>query len=155
MNDEHSLVSEEEGLETKLEETSLNSKSQSMMVTALRWIAVLPAAVAAFAVVQLLIILANSITTNGYADWFLQLANSFAGAYAFVFAGAHTAPKRQYMVGIVLAVLFSAFIIGLMVLRWFIKTSDPFWWLALAGVISLVALVAAVIQLKEDRWQLK
>lgn len=128
---------------------------QSVAVTTLRWIAVLPAALAAFAIIQLLIIFADATMAEGHANWYLQLVNSFAGAYAFVFAGAHTAPRYQYTVGIVLAVLAVIFMSGLLYLAYSIKTTDPWWWLALASAISIVAVVAAVSQLKEDKWQLK
>lgn len=128
---------------------------RSVIVTMLRWVAVLPAALAAYFAIQLLIILGDAIMAERHAEWFLQLVNSFASAYAFVFAGAHTAPRYQFTVGIVLAIIFAAFLIALLSLGYFIKTTDPFWWLALAGVISLAGVVAAISQLRDDKWQLK
>jgi hypothetical protein len=135
-------------------EVSYPAKSKSWVIQTLRWIAVLPAAVGAFFAIQLLILLMDATMAEGRATWFLQLINSFAGAYAFVFAGAHTAPKHQFIVGIVLAVVLSVFLITLPTLAFFIKTTDPFWWIALASIVSLVAVIAAIIQLREDKWNL-
>jgi len=132
-----------------------DSKPQSRMTLALRWIAVLPAAVAAYFVIQLVIILMDATMAERHAEWFLQLINSGASSYAFVFAGAYTAPKHQFIVSIILATIFVVSMIGLLTLRIFVETSDPLWWLALAGVISIIAAIAAVKQLSEGKWQLK
>ncbi len=155
MNNEYSLAPEEEEIETNLKDSLLDSKSQSKMVTALRWITVLPAAICAYFAVQLLVIMANATMAEGHADWYLQLINSFAGAYGFVFVGSHTAPKQQFTVAVVLASLLAIFMIGLLVVAYLIKTTDPYWWLVLASGVSFIALVAAVLHLKENKCQLK
>lgn len=133
--------------ETSLEETN---KRQSPLIVVLRWIAVLPAAVGAFFGVQLLLILVNAMTEPRWSDWWLQLINSAASSYCFVYAGAATAPKHQFIVGIVLAIIFGIFIVAIVTAGSFVKTTDPLWWLILAGVISLIAAIIAVVQLREE-----
>jgi hypothetical protein len=125
-------------------------KRPSPLVPVLRWIAVLPAAVGAWIGIQLLIILANAMVTPRWSDWWLQLINSAASSYAFVFAGAATAPKHNFIVGIVVAILYGIFMVVIITAGFFIKTSDPLWWLILSGVISLVAAIAAVAKLREE-----
>jgi hypothetical protein len=129
---------------------ALPEKHQSLIIPVLRWIAVLPASAGAFVGIQLLIIL-GSLIAPGYSDWYLQLINSAASAYCFVYAGARTAPAYQFIVGIVLAVFFGIMIVGIAIAGFFIKTTDPLWWLILAGVISLIAAIVAVVRLSEDR----
>lgn len=150
-----SLTPEEEDLVAKYSAPDVPDKPPSPIVTVLRWIAVLPAAALAYCAIQLLIILMDSTMAEGHSEWYLQLVNSFASAYAFVFAGAHTAPKYQYTVGIVLAVMIVIAMTALLYLAYSIKTTDPWWWLALATAISIAAVVAAISQLKDDKWQLK
>ena len=65
--------------------------------------------------------------------------------------GARTAPTYQFVVGIVLAILFGIFVVVIATVGFFIKTTDPLWWLILAGVISLVAAIASVVRLSENR----
>lgn len=126
------------------------AKRQSPLIVVLRWIAVLPAAVGAFFGIQLLLILVNAMTEPRWSNWWLQLINSAASSYCFVYAGAATAPKHQFIVGIVLAIVFGIFIVAVATAGFFIKTTDPLWWLILAGVISLVAAIVAVVQLREE-----
>jgi hypothetical protein len=73
------------------------------LVTTLRWIAVLPAAVGAALGIQFLVILA----TTALSDWQVQLINSVAFGPAFVAGGAAMAPRHHYMTSLVLAVLFA------------------------------------------------
>jgi len=131
--------------------SGLTEERQAVIIPILRWIAVLPAAVASFFGVQLLIILINSMTSASWSDRMLQLINSGASAYYFVYAGARTAPTYQFVVGIVLAILFGIFVVVIATVGFFIKTTDPLWWLILAGVISLVAAIASVVRLSENR----
>ena len=88
---------------------------QSPLVPILRWIAVLPAAVGAFFGIRLLLFLITEPTR--WLDWSLQLLDSAASSFFFVYAGAATAPKHQFIVGIVLAILFGVFIIALAIAR--------------------------------------
>ena len=126
------------------------AKRQSQLIPILRWIAVLPAAVGAFFGIQLLLILMNAMTEPRWSDWWLQLINSAASSYCFVYAGAATAPKHKFVVGIVLAILFGIFIVAIATAGFFIKTTDPLWWLILAGVISLIAAIVAVVKVREE-----
>ena len=125
-------------------------KRRSALVPVLRWVAVLPAALGAWIGIQLLIILANAMVTPRWSDWWLQLINSAASSYAFVYAGSATAPKHNFIVGIVVAILYGIFMVVIITAGFFIKTSDPLWWLVLSGVISLVAAIAAVVKLREE-----
>ena len=125
-------------------------KRPSALVPVLRWVAVLPAALGAWIAIQLLIILANAMVTPRWSDWWLQLINSAASSYAFVYAGAATAPKHNFIVGIVVAILYGIFMVVIITAGFFVKTSDPLWWLVLSGVISLVATIAAVVKLREE-----
>ena len=126
------------------------AKRQSQLVPILRWIAVLPAAVGAFFGIQLLLILINAMTEPRWSDWWLQLINSAASSYCFVYVGAVTAPKHRFIAGIVLAILFGIFIVVIATAGFFIKTSQPLWWLILAGIISLIAAIVAVVKLREE-----
>ena len=128
---------------------------QSGLIIALRWLAVLPAALLAFFAIQLLVILMNAMMAEGYASWVLQLVNSAASSYAFIHAGTYTAPKYQFIVGVILAALMVIFMLGVVVLRAYNQTSDPFWWIALACAISMVATLCAVKQLRDIRLELK
>jgi hypothetical protein len=76
-------------------------------------------------------------------------------AYAFVFAGAHTAPRYQFKVSVILAATLAVILIALLSLQHFIKTSDPVWWTVLAGIVSLAGMISAISQLKNDKWQLR
>lgn len=150
-----SFTPEEEDLIAKYSVPSVPDKPPSPIVTVLRWIAVLPAAVAAYCAIQLAIILMNATMREGHAEWFLQLINSFASAYAFVAVGSFTAPRYQYTVGIILGVTLVVAMTVLLYLAYWIETTEPWWWLALASIISIAGVVAALSQLREDKWQLK
>lgn len=127
--------------------TGAPTKQQSQLVPAFRWIAVLPAAAGAWIGVQLVIILANLMVEPRWWDWWLQLVNSAASSFCFVYAGAVTAPKHNFIVGVVVAILYGILIVVIATCGFFIKTSEPLWWLILAGVISLVAAIIAVVNL--------
>lgn len=122
----------------------------SAFVPMFRWVAVLPAGIGAWIGIQLLIALANAMVTPRWSDWWLQLINSAASSYALVYTGAVTAPKHNFIVGIVLAILYSIFMVVIITAGFFIKTSDPLWWLVLSGIISLVASIVAVVKLHDD-----
>jgi len=86
------------------------------------------------------------MTEPRWSDWWLQLINSAASSYCYVYAGAATASKHQFIVGIVLAILFGIFIVVIAAAGFFVKTSQPLWWLRLAGIISLIAAIVAVVK---------
>jgi hypothetical protein len=129
---------------------TLPPKRPFALVTVLRWVAVLPAAIGAWIGVQLLVILANAAVIPRWSDWWLELINSAMSSYAFVYAGAATAPKHNFIVGIVVAILYGIFMVVIITAGFFIKTSVPLWRLVLSGVISLVATIAAVVKLREE-----
>lgn len=125
-------------------------KNQSPFIAILRWIAVLPAAVSAYFGIQLLLILLNSLTEDGWSDWGLQLINSATSSYCFVYAGAVTAPTRRFIVGVVLAILLGVFVVAVTTAGFFVEASEPLWWLALAGIISLIAAIVATVKIREE-----
>jgi len=139
----------------KLQDPSPVPQGPSTLIMAFRWVAVLPAAVGACAAIQLLIILGDAIMEERHAAWFMQLVNSVAGAYAFVAAGAYTAPRYQFVVGVILGVLVAVGMTVLLYFSFWIETSSPWWWLLLCGVLCVVGAVVAVSQLKEEKCQLK
>lgn len=124
--------------------------SQSPVVKVLRWIAVLPGAALAWIAIQLIIILMNAMWRDGYADWVLQLVNSGASSYAFVVVGALIAPSFNRIVSIVLAILYGIAMVVLITAGFFIKTSEPTWWLVLTGLISIAAVIGGVIKVHEE-----
>lgn len=115
-----------------------------------RWVLVLPASIGAYFAVQFLIILVDATLKEGNADWYLQLINSAAGAYGFVWVGGKVAPRAHFVVGVVLAACFVLFALTLAALGFVhgLKSMSP-WWLALNSVVGAAAAVAACFQLKE------
>jgi hypothetical protein len=132
-------------------QADLSSESLSPFILILRWIAVVPAACGAFVGIQLLLILMNAMTREGWSDWMLQLINSGASSYCFVAVGAITAPRHKFVVAVVLAILFGIFIVVVSTAGYFVQTSEPYWWLILAGVISLLGSIFAVVKMYEAR----
>jgi hypothetical protein len=117
----------------------------------LRWIAVLPAAVAAYLGIQVVVALGNSFAP-GPESWiniWCQLINSIAGPYCFVLAGAKTAPLHRFITAIVLTVLYSlaSGVLLTLVLTSQQQFSTPLWWFVTSLVIGLVAAIVACIQL--------
>ena len=81
----------------------------SRMPEWLRWLLVVPSAVVAFALIQLVIILAGLLSGRWIPDWAYQLINSFASGWAFVAAAALMAPQANVVVAIVHTVIISVF----------------------------------------------
>jgi hypothetical protein len=99
----------------------------------LRWLLVLPTAVAAYFAVQLAIIIAGLLSGNELPDWVYQLINSAASGYAFVGAAAWMAPRAKVVTAIIHTLLNS--VVGFWLLSVavaeFGRQSDA--WLFLAG----------------------
>ena len=75
----------------------------------LRWLLVVPSAVVAFALIQLVVILAGLLSGRWIPDWAYQLINSFASGWAFVSAAAWMAPRANVVVAILHIVIISVF----------------------------------------------
>lgn len=120
----------------------------------LRWILVLPTAVGAYIVVQVLNVIIN--------PWFLgfgtignlatQLFNSFAGPVAFIITGAKVAPNHRFFTGLVLAALHTLLIGGSLMLSIFNynQYSTPTWLIVLSCVVSLIATAGACAILYQE-----
>ena len=130
-------------------------------MAALRWLAVLPAAIFAFVFTNLLfgvlsLLLAIPETANTYIT---QAINSIFPPYYFVYIGARVAPAGRFYVAIVLTVI-SAMLAGAIVamavlLPAFGRTipmNAPLWWLVVTVVLGLGAGVFALVRVqKEER----
>lgn len=122
----------------------------------LRWLLVLPAAIASSLGIQLLVGIAHLFIEPGevlvpfvgaMGDYFPQLANSIAGPYAFVWAGASLAPTRKKRVALVLATAMSLMLVAGTL--WIFSAGRGSWWFL---VTSAVAVAAAL--LSYYRWHL-
>jgi hypothetical protein len=106
---------------------------------ALRWAAVLPAAIAAALVGPLLVYLYHwlfdSQDPSRFNEWFTLVAQSFAMGAAFVWAGSYVAPAHQGKVAIGLAAIAIFIMGGTGVL--FLQTQQ--WWNLSHVVISATA----------------
>ena len=118
----------------------------------LRWVLILPAALVSYVGIQILVGLSseNLPLPDKFQDWYSQAANSVAGAWAFIYAGALTAPRgRQFPTGVALAVLFGVVTGSVLTLAASARElSHPLWWIALTALASLVTCIAACVQLR-------
>jgi hypothetical protein len=69
-----------------------------------RWILMLPAAFGAFMVIDVVGAFLNSVA--GAPDWWSWTMGTGVSSYAFVAAGAYTAPRHRLLIAIALAVVF-------------------------------------------------
>ena len=123
-----------------------------------RWILVLPAAVGAYIAVHIVVIIGNLYLTGSFGVYFCQFVNSVCAPYAFVLAGAKTAPRHGFAAGIALAVILAVLMGGVIAVslieaRMGVYTerhSDPLWWLVVSSVIGIAVAIAACIQLHAD-----
>ena len=117
----------------------------------LRWIFVLPAAIGAFAGVQMLIItgsLIGIVDSSGGNLW-IQFISAVLCPVAFVWCGSKTAPAYRFFTSICLTVLFSmlATILATLVFTHTVETKSSNGWLAicaLAGIISSIVTCYAI-----------
>ena len=123
----------------------------------LRWVLVLPAAVAGyFTAAFVLGVVFGSISRSwdpAYADfpnptWKLVLLRGLLEPAAFICAGVATAPSRRFTVSIVLSVLLGGFIIFAFLRATQQRGFD--WFCALSNFIGLVALVTLCVLLYRD-----
>jgi len=110
----------------------------------LRWLLVLPVAVAAYAVVQLINVFAPG------PDWLIRWFGSLANPCAFVLVGSLAAPKARFAVSVVLAILISVAQSLLLVVAT-IRGMEPGWSLWAAVLIGIVGAGAGATIARELR----
>jgi hypothetical protein len=120
----------------------------------LRWVFVLPSSLISSVVASTLYLLLNSLSGfffGFYAGdgFFFQLMSSFILGGVFVYAGAWMAPRKQFIVSILLLILFS-FITAILFLFSFppYSSTGPVAF-GIHGVAGLVAGAMVVVHLKE------
>jgi F0F1-type ATP synthase assembly protein I len=116
-----------------------------MTIAIVRWILVLPAAIAASFLVQII----NAILGYFIPDVAIQWWNSWAGTFVFILAGCYVAPRYKFIVSIALAVLVGMFI-GIAIVQGsegFYKDT-PFWNLIVCCVITFVGAVMSCLIVK-------
>jgi hypothetical protein len=129
-------------------------KEHHIVIDALRWVAVLPAAIGAYLGIQLLVIISNSFSglPEIVVNIFCQLLNSWVAPGAFVLFGALTAPFHRFITGVVLTVLYSLATGALLALRLTSEQefSTPLWWTVASLIIGLVACIWACVHLHHE-----
>ena len=120
----------------------------------LRWVLVVPAAIGAFAGVQIVIALLSLVGdffwSTGSAHW-TEFVNSIAGPYAFVYYGAKTAPKHQFFTSICLTVLF-AVLAAVIVTAYFMKgfgNGLANFWLVVCSLVGVVTTIVTCIEVRK------
>lgn len=137
------------------------------MVKILRWIAVLPAAIAGsvlgYAAVKLLSMLLNGRThyligdgmlSGGALSWQSLVSFIFANAvfgFVFVYAGVYTAPAYKKITSIVLTVVL-AILIGVSIT---LSLITGLWWeVAIASLIVLASAITACVKTTDEGLEL-
>lgn len=105
-----------------------------------RWILVLPAAIAAYVVVNLLV----GIASEGGKDALSQLVNSFVAPAVLVYAGAYVAPVYRFVVAVVLAVAHTVFgVYAWVVLVTASPDSSGTGWLTFTSFVTIAGVATA------------
>src|SRR6266545_852075 len=111
-------------------------------MNALRWLAVLPAALGGAIAVDLGLVLVNLILTAkgdpGNPRW-VQFVGSLFFGYFFVKIGTKVAPSHRRAVAITLCVLFLVLGLGIVAMSLATPTSDPFAWIVLCIVTGILS----------------
>jgi hypothetical protein len=119
----------------------------------LRWVAVLPAAVAAYFVIQFIVAIGHSIggLPALLVDGFCQIVNSIVGPYCFVYAGARTAPRYSFVVAVTLAVVFAILNGSLLTLAFTShRYSRSLTWLVISCILGIAATILACVYFHEQ-----
>jgi hypothetical protein len=126
------------------------SGGREIVIGVLRWMGVLPGAILAYFLIQVL----NAVLMGFFgdsSDTWIQLVNSFAGPYCFVWLGAMIAPRRKLPVAVILSVIVALFTLSLIPLSVGRESeSYPIWWLILTGIVGVFGTIAACVKVKED-----
>jgi hypothetical protein len=132
------------------------TREDSIMKYWLRWLAILPAATAAYLGIQILIAIGRTVDV-GFADspdYWCQFTNSIAGPYCFVWAGAKTAPGHRHITALVLAVIHgvvSGFLLGLLIVVGS-SGSTSLWWDILSYAVGIVTTIVVCIEFLRDEY---
>ena len=122
--------------------------------TVLRWIAVLPAALGAYAGVALLTVTSQYIFQDSeiYGDFI----SAILAPAAFVIVGANVAPQHKLITAISLTVLHAMLLASLFgfiaygVFMMQIKLTHPIWWDATRAIISIVTTIAVCLEVARE-----
>jgi len=125
---------------------------RTLLQDVMRWIAVLPAALGAFVGVQIAIIVISLVQSgfNEGPDYWAQFANSVAGTYFLVWAGAKTAPRHRYVTALALAVLYGIFtgaVFTLAIERGLYQSAYR-WWDILCYVAGIISAIVACVHIR-------
>ena len=122
----------------------------------LRWIAVFPAAIAAYIGVAAFLTIFLQFWEGAF-EFYTQLVTAIFASSAFVYAGTKTAPTNRLVTAITLTVLhaiilaaglgFIAF--GSLILKMEFKT--PVWWDTVRAVVGVVATIVACRAIAKDK----
>jgi hypothetical protein len=138
--------------------------SRQFMKPWLRWILVLPAAIGGWIGIQIGIILVSGIIDiawfgglGGANDTHLvQFLNTIASAWAFVFAGAKTAPSNRGATALCLTALFILGGFGVIFLAQGIESGKGFWgteWSLICGGASAVTMLIMCYEIYREEKQ--
>ena len=131
--------------------------SDNKAQNAVRWILVLPAAIAAYVLVTLVVGIASELAASeivmhrassqslGFKNFLSQLINSITAPVGFVYLGAKVAPSHRFITAVVLA---SAFGCLTLVVTYLGVAEGVVWWLILSSVLSIVAVVVTCIVIR-------
>ena len=134
----------------------------------IRWLLVLPAAIAGYFAPVIFGTIMLSLLESGCLShpepvidpplWkilldnfplILPLITATLGAYLFIFAGAKTAPNRKFVVAVILAVIIFGFVVGVGLL---LPSKFPVWAKALEVISVLaVSIIACVQQYRKEQ----
>jgi hypothetical protein len=138
--------------------------SRQFMKPWLRWILVLPAAIGGWIGIQIGIILVSGIIDiawfgglGGANDTHLvQFLNTIASAWAFVFAGAKTAPSNRGATALCLTALFILGSFGVIFLAQGIESGKEFWgteWSLICGIASALTMLIMCYEIRREEKQ--
>lgn len=125
-------------------------EEQSRLKIIMRWIAVLPAAVLAYFLIQLAVGLSSYLRMGEGVDYWAQFINSIAGPYCLVWCGTKVAPSYKFETAMTLVVLHAiagALLVTLLVVYQAASTGT-IWWGIITGVIGIAASMVACLQFR-------
>lgn len=125
---------------------------RSRAIECLRWIGVLPAAIGAYAGIQILVGLSSCLRVGMDVDYWSQFLCSAAGPYCLVWAGAKTAPRFRFVTALTLAIVHAVACGSIITLAMCLANSNStsLWWALVCGAAGIVATMAACIPFRHD-----
>ena len=123
----------------------------TQFIQALRWVAILPGAVAAFLMAQVAVIIGNLFWP--LPDFLVQLWSAWVCPICFVIAGVYIAPKFKFVVALILTTLMT----GIMFITVFLVLTGAYvpgnvnkWWFLFTCVAGIVAPIWICASLHRD-----